>query len=57
MKYLIIISLMFSTLLAHSEGSEHLHFFSTLHLESFILFLAGLIGTYFIYEKVFKRDS
>ena len=57
MKYLIIISLMFSTLLAHGGSSEHIHVFSTLHLESFILLLAGLIGSYFIYEKVFKRDS
>ena len=57
MKYLIIIGLMFSALLAHGGSSEHMHVFSTLHLESFILFLAGLIGTYFLYHKVFKRDS
>ncbi len=57
MKYLLIISLLFSGLFAHTGDTQHLHFFSSLHLEGLILFLGGLIATYFIYEKVLKRDS
>ena len=57
MKYLIIMGLLLNTLFAHGGTTEHLHFFSTMHVESFILVLAGLIATYFVYEKVFKRDS
>ena len=57
MKYLVVMGLLFSGLFAHGGTSQHIHVFSTLHLESFILFLAGIISTFFIYEKVFKRDS
>ncbi len=57
MKYLVVMGLLFSGLFAHGGASEHLHVFSTMHIESFILLLAGLIITYFIYEKVSKRDS
>ena len=57
MKYLLIIGLLASGLFAHGGGSEHLHLFSTMHIESFILVLAGLIATYFVYEKVSKRGS
>ncbi len=57
MKYLLIIGLLFSGLFAHGGSSEHMHIFGTMHLESFILALAGLIVTFFIYEKVSKRDS
>ncbi len=57
MRYLLVVGLFFSGLLAHSGSSEHLHVFSTMHLESFIFILAGLIATYFVYEKVSKRDS
>ena len=57
MRYFLIIGLLFSGLMAHGGSSEHLHVFSTMHIEGFILFLAGIISTYFIYEKVSKRDS
>ncbi len=57
MKYLLIIGLLASGLFAHGGSSEHLHIFSTMHIESFILVLAGLIATYFVYEKVSKRGS
>ena len=57
MRYFLIIGLVFSGLFAHGGTTEHLHVFSTMHLESFILFLAGIISTYFIYEKILKRDS
>ena len=57
MRYLIIIGFLVSSLFAHEGSSEHIHIFSTMHLESFILFLAGIISTYFVYEKIFKRDN
>ena len=57
MRYLLTIGLLFSGLFAHAGDMQHLHFFSSLHVESFILILGGLIATYFIYEKVLKRDS
>ncbi len=57
MRYLSIMCLLVSGLFAHGENSEHLHFFSSLHVEGFILFLGGIIATYLIYEKILKRDS
>ena len=57
MRYFLVIGLLFSGLFAHGGSSEHIHVFSTMHLEGFILFLAGIISTYLIYEKVFKRES
>jgi len=57
MKYLLTFGLLFSSLFAHAGETQHLHFFSSLHIESFALILGGLIATYFIYEKVLKRDS
>jgi len=57
MRHLLIMVLFFSGLLAHGGSGEHLHMFSTMHLESFILLLAGLITSYIVYEKVLKRDS
>ena len=57
MKYLVMIGLLFSGLFAHGGSSEHMHVFSSLHVESFILFLVGILTTYFVYEKLLKRDN
>ncbi len=57
MRYLLIIGAFYSGLFAHAGSSEHLHIFSSMHLESFALLLTGLITTYFIYKKIVRRDS
>ena len=57
MRYILIFQLLLGSLFAHGHNGEHLHFFSSLHVEYFVLFVAGLVGTYFVYEKLFKGKS
>ena len=56
MRYVLIFQMFLSGLFAHGLGEEHLHFFSSLHVEYFVLFVAGLVSAFFIYEKVFKGN-
>ena len=56
MKYISVLALSISGLFAHGTNDTHPHFLSSLHSFDFILFVAGLIGTYFIYDKVFKGN-
>ncbi|MEA3522207.1 MAG: hypothetical protein U9R50_04465 [Campylobacterota bacterium] len=57
MKYVLIMGLFFNELFAHGGSGEHIHFFGSLHVEGFILFLAGFITTYFIYIHATRGDS
>ncbi len=57
MRYVLIFQIFLSGLFAHGGAEEHLHFFSSLHVEYFVLFVAGLLSTYFVYEKLFKGKS
>lgn len=56
MKYMVILQLFFATLFAHGKEHEHLHFFSSLHVEYFILFIVGLLGAYLVYNRFFKDN-
>jgi hypothetical protein len=56
MKYILISQIFLSGLFAHGFAEEHLHFFTSLHVEYFVLFLAGLVGAFFIYSKLFKGN-
>jgi hypothetical protein len=56
MRYLAVFVLFFSTLFAHGKEHEHLHFFSSLHVEYFVFFIVGLVGAYFVYERFFKDN-
>ncbi|MCW8894342.1 MAG: hypothetical protein OQK48_04815 [Sulfurimonas sp.] len=56
MKYIMISQIFLSGLFAHGFAHEHLHFFDSLHVEYFVLFIAGLVSAFFIYEKVFKGN-
>ena len=56
MKYILIFQIFLSGLFAHGFAQEHLHFFSSLHVEHFVLFIAGFVSVFFIYEKVFKGN-
>ena len=47
MKYALIFLTLFTTLFAHGTGEDHLHFFSTLHTETFVLFIVGFIAIIF----------
>jgi len=54
MKYLLIFQLLLSSLFAHSEGEGHLHFFSTLHAENFVLFLVVLVAGFGVFKYIRK---
>lgn len=56
MKFILISQLFLSGLFAHSGVEEHLHFFSSLHVEYFVLFVAGLVSAFFVYSKLFKSN-
>lgn len=56
MKYILISQIFLGGLFAHGHSQEHLHFFTSLHVEYFVLFLAGLVSAFFIYEKIFKGN-
>lgn len=57
MKYMVIFQMGLGVLFAHGKDGEHVHFFSSLHVEYFVLFLATLVGGYFIYGKFFKSTK
>ena len=50
MKYMLIFSLFVSSLFAHGGSDVHGHFFSTLHVESFAMFIVGLVASLSIYK-------
>lgn len=56
MKYMVIFQLFFATLFAHGKEHEHLHFFSSLHVEYFVFFMVGLLGAYLVYNRFFKDN-
>ncbi len=57
MKYIFIFQIFLGALLAHGNEDQHVHFFSSLHTEHFLLFLAGFVSAFFVYIKLFKGDS
>lgn len=57
MKLLLVFQIFLSALLAHGHEHQHLHFFSSLHTEYFLIFLAGFVGVLFIYFKLIKGQS
>ena len=54
MKFILMFQMFLTGLFAHGFAGEHLHFFSSLHVEYFALFIAGLVSAFFIYTKLFK---
>lgn len=56
MKYLLFFQALLTTLSAHGKEHEHLHFFSSLHTEYFVVFIASLICGYLIYSLFFKGN-
>lgn len=57
MKYILILTLSLSMLFAHGTNEVHPHFLNSLHSSDFILFVLGLLATYFAYEKLFKGNN
>ena len=57
MKYALIFLTLFTTLFAHGTGENHLHFFSTLHTEAFVLLIIGLIAGISLYKYVKKETN
>ena len=55
MRYILIFQLFLSGLFAHSEVKSHFHFFSTLHVENFVLFLLVLIIGFSIFKYTSKE--
>ena len=56
MKYIVVFQFTLAALFAHGKEHEHLHFFSSLHAEYFVAFIASLICGYLIYNKFFKGN-
>ena len=56
MKFISIFLFLFSTLFAHGAAENHLHFFSTLHVEPFILLVVGFIAVVSVYKYI-KRET
>lgn len=56
MKYVLIFQMLLGTLLAHGKEHEHLHLFSSLHMEYFVFFVVWLFGAYLVYDKFFKGN-
>ena len=57
MKYIFTLMLFVIGLHAHGEVESHIHFFSTLHIEGFVLFLAILIIGFSIFKYASKERS
>jgi hypothetical protein len=57
MKYILVFQLFLSGLFAHGEVEGHIHFFSTLHVESFVLFLVVLVVGFSIFKYASKERN
>ena len=57
MKYALIFLFLFTSLMAHGTGENHLHFFSTLHIEDFVFLIIGLIAGISIYKYVNRETN
>ncbi len=57
MKYLLSFLFLLTNLFAHGAGENHLHFFSTLHTEYFILFIVGLITAVTLYAYINRETN
>lgn len=55
MRYIVTFLFLLTGLFAHSEGENHLHFFSSLHMESFLLLLSVLAAGLAIF-KFFGKE-
>ena len=57
MKYTLIFLFLFTNLVAHGTGENHLHFFSTLHAGDFALLIVGLIAGISVYKYLKKETN
>ena len=57
MKYTLIFLFLFTNLVAHGTGENHLHFFSTLHTGDFALLIVGLIAGISVYKYLKKETN
>jgi hypothetical protein len=57
MRYLLVLQLFLSGLFAHGGADSHIHFFSTLHVESFVLFLVVLVVGFSIFKYASKERN
>jgi len=57
MKFISVSLFLFTALLAHGTGENHLHFFSTLHVESFTLLIIGLIAAVSLYKYINRETN
>jgi len=56
-KYILIIQIFLNGLFAHSDNKSHLHFFSTLHVDSFVLFLVAIILGFGLFKHFSKETN
>lgn len=53
-RFFTLLSLFVGSLFAHGKAEDHVHFFSSLHVEGFVLFLVTFIlgvATFFYFKK------
>ena len=57
MRYFLIFGLLFSSLLAHGANENHLHFFSSWHVEEFVLLIVSLTVGLSIFKYLTKETN
>jgi hypothetical protein len=54
LRFFTFLSLLMGTLFAHGKEADHVHFFSSMHVEGLVLFVvtfALAVGTFFYLKK------
>ncbi len=57
MKYILVFQLFLSTLFAHDNVDTHIHFFTTLHAEEFVLFTVTFIAGFGLFKYISKETN
>ena len=55
MKILLVMQLLLSSVFAHGFGESHMHFFRSLHVESFFIVVAVLILGFSLFKHFTKE--
>jgi|FLOH01.1.fsa_nt_gi hypothetical protein len=55
MKFLLVIQLLLSSAFAHGSSEPHIHFFSFLHVENFVMVIAVLILGFSLFKYFIKE--
>ena len=56
-KHILLVQLFLASLFAHGGFYEHIHFFSFLHSDGFVLFLISVIAGFGIFKYIKKETN